>query len=246
MSQIPIIEAKCFKNYPSIQFGMSTRLGGVSPAPLGMNLSFNVGDKETNVRKNRELFFGSLDIKLDELAMPGQVHSSEVKVVTEPGSYAECDALITNQQRVYLCVSVADCVPVFVFDQKRKVIAAIHAGWRGTAGKIAERSLEKMITEFSSDPSEVKAFVGPSASLCCYSVGEEVASQFDERFVHRLDGKIFIDLKSANVAQLVSNGIPESAIEVSPLCTVTESQLLHSFRRDKEKSGRMMGVIGII
>lgn len=246
MSQIHILQAECFKDHPSIQFGMSTRHGGVSRAPLGMNLSFNVGDDESNVKKNRELFFGNLNIRQEELAIPRQVHGNTVNVAAKPGTYVECDALITDKHRLFLCVSVADCVPVFVFDKKRKVVAGIHAGWRGTANKIVLCTLEMMMKEFSSNSPDMVAFVGPSASRCCYTVGEEVASQFDERFVRRLDGKVFVDLKSANVAQLASTGIPELAIEVSPLCTITESQLLHSYRRDKEKSGRMICVIGIL
>lgn len=246
MSQIPIIQAECFKKYLSVQFGMSTRLGGVSSRTFGMNLSLSVGDDESSVMKNREIFFGTMNIKLSELAIPRQVHSSEVKIVTEPGTYAECDALITERRRVFLCVSVADCVPVFVFDVKQKIVTGIHAGWRGTASKIVERSLETMMREFSSNPCNMAAFVGPSAAVCCYNVGEDVASQFEERFVHRLDGKTFVDLKLANLAQLREVGIARSAIEVSPLCTVTESHLLHSYRREKESSGRMMGVIGLL
>ncbi|MBM2842054.1 MAG: hypothetical protein HW412_2582, partial [Bacteroidetes bacterium] len=96
------------------------------------------------------------------------------------------------------------------------------------------------------NPCDMTAFVGPSAAVCCYNVGEEVASQFEERFIHRLDGKTFVDLKLANLTQLREVGIARSAIEVSPLCTIADAQLLHSFRRDKEKSGRMMAVIGLL
>lgn len=224
---------------------MSTRLGGVSAQPLGMNLSFSVNDDESNVKRNRELFFGSLNIKLEELAIPRQVHSSTVKRADQAGSYQECDALTTDRQRVFLCVSVADCVPVFIVDRTKKVVAGIHAGWRGTVGKIVEHTLEAMQNEHGCHPSDLCAFVGPCAGECCYNVGDDVASQFDEQFVRRSDGKVLVNLKSANEAQLTSCGVPPVAIEVSRLCTITESHLLHSYRRDKEKSGRMMGVIGL-
>jgi YfiH family protein len=240
MSTTRTIQAESFRNFPRLQFGMSTRVGGVSPATLGMNLSFSVGDDEANVKQNRELF------RLNELAIPRQVHSATVVRAHAPGSYAECDALITDQRRVFLCVSVADCVPVFVLDTKKRVIAGIHAGWRGTAGNIVSHSIDAMKREFASDPSDMIAFVGPSAGLCCYSVGGEVAAQFDHEFVHHLNGKVFVDLKLANASQLVASGVSPSAIEISPLCTITESTLLHSFRRDKEHSGRMMGVIGLL
>jgi polyphenol oxidase len=244
MNQPVIIHSELFDRESSLQFGMSTRIGGVSPEPLGMNLSFNVGDDEQNVRTNRALFFDALDIPLNELALQGQVHSTTVKIVEAPGMFPECDALITHAHRVFLCVSIADCVPVFVFDKKNRVVAGIHAGWRGTAGKIVGKTLEILQREFSCNPVDLLAYIGPAASACCYSVGEEVASQFDGAFVHCNDGRQFVDLKSANRAQLLAYGVGHDAIEISPLCTITEPTL-HSYRRDKERSGRMMGVIGI-
>ncbi len=243
MAEIPIISAKCFRRFPSIQFGMSTGVGGVPP--FGMNLSFSVGDREENVRKNRERFFGSLQIQLAELAIPRQVHSTVAKIAHGPGSYPDCDALVTASRRVFLCVSVADCVPVFVYDPKNHAVAAIHAGWRGTAGSLVSQTLDLMQRECGTRPSDCTAFVGPGASVCCYCVGEEVASQFDNEFVLRQNGTTFVDLKYANARQLERSGVPYSAIEVSPLCTISEPSL-HSYRRDKEKSGRMMGTIGIL
>lgn len=246
MSQLPILRAECFKKHSAIQFGMSTRKGGVSPAPLGMNLSFSVGDTEENVRRNRELFFGALQIRLEELATQRQVHSGNVRVVQQPGNYPDCDAMITNQRRVFLCVSVADCVPIFLFDENKMIVAGIHAGWRGTKAGIVTNTIDLMKEEFDSDPGKIVAFIGPSARVCCYEVGEEIASQFESKFVSRRGGKNFLDIKSANAAQLVQSGIPASCIEISPLCTITTKDLLHSFRRDGEHSGRMMGVIGLL
>ncbi|MEO8167216.1 MAG: peptidoglycan editing factor PgeF [bacterium] len=241
-----ILKADCFKSFPAIQFGMSTRKGGVSPEPFGMNLSFSVGDAEENVRRNRELFFGALEIRLDALATQRQIHSGNVQVVRQPGNYHDCDAMITSQPGVFLCVSVADCVPIFLFDEKNKVVAGIHAGWRGTKAGIVSNTINLMKKEFGSDPAKIVAYIGPSASACCYEVGGEVASQFISEFVIPRDGKILLDLKAANTVQLVQSGVSSSSIEVSSLCTITETQLLHSFRRDGVHSGRMMGVIGLL
>ncbi len=225
---------------------MSTRVGGVSPEPRGMNLSFSVGDSETNVKKNRELFFGAMNIALHELALPRQVHSGTVKIVDCPGILTDCDALMTNRRRVFLCISVADCVPIMLCDKKRDVVAAVHAGWRGTAGKIVEQTIALLMSEFHSDPTDFVAFIGPSASSCCYNVGTEVADQFAEEFVRHDDGRLFLDLKKANAAQLIHAGVPKTSIEVSSLCTISEASLLHSYRREKEQSGRMMAVIGLV
>ncbi len=210
-----------------------------------MNLSFNVGDDVRNVHANRELFFGALDIRLDELAIPGQVHGTTVRCANTPGAYPKCDALVSQMPRVFLCVSVADCVPVFLFDKKNNVIAGIHAGWRGTAGKIVQEVIAVMQRTFSSHPSDLLAYIGPAAAACCYAVGDEVASQFAETFLHHVDGKVHVDLKAANLSQLLSTGVHRSSIEVSTLCTITDATL-HSYRRDRERSGRMIGVLGLL
>lgn len=141
MQPVPAVKAECFEQYRRIRFGMSTRIGGVSPWPLGLNLSLSVGDDERNVHRNRMLFFGGLGIGLDDLAIPKQVHSTNVSVAESAGSYPECDALVTGKPGVFLCVSVADCVPVFLFDKERLIVAAIHAGWRGTANGIVSKTL---------------------------------------------------------------------------------------------------------
>jgi hypothetical protein len=224
---------------------MSTRNGGVSPSPLGMNLSYSVGDDEANVRRNREIFLGALKITLNELAIPRQVHSATVRVANEPGMYPECDALITATPRVFLCVSVADCVPILLFDNSKRVVAGIHAGWRGTAGKIVEKTIATMMRECRTRPEDVVGFVGPSASVCCYEVGDEVAEQFDGRFAERKNGTARLNLKAANVEQLVQAGIRRDAIEISPSCTIHDTNL-HSYRRDDTKSGRMLATIGLV
>ncbi len=246
MGDLSILRSEMLRECTNIIFGMSTRRGGVSPEPLGMNLSFNVGDDEANVLRNRELFFGQLGIKLDELAIPRQIHSATVHRVENAGMVNDCDALVTNVRRVFLCVSVADCVPVFLYDANANVVAGIHAGWRGTAARIVERAVAKMVDEFSAQPSDIKAFLGPSASSCCYSVGEDVASVFESQYTEQRDGKIFVDLKHSNFDQLVHCGVPRDQIEISPLCTISEQHLLHSYRRDKSASGRMMAVIGLV
>ncbi len=239
------ISSELFQSTGIVTFGMSTRHGGVSPDPLGMNLSFNVGDTKENVEKNRELFFASLGISGEHAAIPMQIHSNIVKRADAPGSYPACDGLITGIAGVALCVSVADCVPIFVVETRRRVIAAIHAGWRGTSSMIVQRGVNMMIEEFQCSPEHMAAYVGPGASTCCYSVGDEVAGKFSSKFINEHDGGVFVDLKSANVSQLVEAGVSRNAIEVSPYCTIGDSHLFHSYRRDKELSGRMMGAIAL-
>ena len=225
--------------------GMSTRRGGVSPEPLGMNLSFNVGDARDNVLKNRGLFARALGIDTDQWAAPVQRHTTVVRRVETAGSYPGCDGLVTDTPGVYLAISAADCVPVFILDVRRKAIAAVHAGWRGTAGGIAGQGVGMLVAEFQCRSGDMVAFVGPGAGKCCYAVGEDVAVRFPQELVRREEGKVFVDLKAANVAQLVAAGIPRQMIEMSPHCTIHESALFHSYRREGSASGRMMGIIGL-
>jgi len=225
--------------------GMSTRLGGVSPPPFGMNLSFHVGDAEEYVHENRRRFFGTLGISLDRLAFPLQVHGDRILTVESPGEYADCDALMTRTPDLYLCVTVADCVPILVVDTVGQGVAAIHSGWRGTAQHITLKVVERMKEEWGSKPEHCAAFIGASAGSCCYEVGNNVASRFPKEFLASGKGNTHLDLKRATVAQLVQAGIPKARIEIDPSCTICEPHRFHSFRRDGKCTGRMMAVIGI-
>lgn len=224
---------------------VSTRHGGVSGPGLGLNLSFSVGDAEANVLRNREIFFGLLGIGLEEIAVPRQVHGSRVLRVDAPGIFAECDAVVTSRVRVFLCVTIADCVPVLLFDPVTRTVAAVHAGWRGTAGGIVARALTLLGSECDVRAHNLLAYLGPAAATCCYTVGEEVASMFAPEFVLSASGTHTVDLKGANLRQLLEGGVRASNIEVSPHCTISEPDLFHSHRRDASRSGRMMAVLGL-
>ena len=224
---------------------MSTRHGGVSPEPLGMNLSFRVGDEQSRVEENRKRFFGRLGIDPERIATARQCHSASVAYAKDPGVYEAVDGLITDQPNVWLAISIADCVPVLVVDQRRRVIGAFHAGWRGTAAGMVAHGIEAMKKEFDARPEDMYGFIGPSARSCCYEVGAEVAEVFQNGVIERRDGKTWLDLKKANLRQLIDQGIPEHQIEASPSCTICTGDLYHSYRRERERSGRMMAVIGI-
>jgi copper oxidase (laccase) domain-containing protein len=206
-----VLKPDIFAAYPEIIAVMSTRNGGSSPDPFGMNLSFRVGDDPDCVRRNRERFFGSNDIPSTALAIPGQIHSSNIQVVNAPGEYPDRDALITASREVYLCVTVADCVPILLYEPVARVIAAVHAGWRGTVENILASTIARI----------------------------------DRQFTPRNGNGTVVDLKSANRHQLLEAGVRQENIEISPACTITDSANFHSHRRDRERSGRMMAVIGL-
>ena len=244
-SRLPLVTSKLLDSSGLVISGMSTRQGGVGGEPFGLNLSFNVGDVEENVRRNRALFFHALGISSDRIAIPRQVHSSILHYAKDPGAYPDCDGLITDMPEVFLCVTVADCLPVLVLDKKRRIVAAIHAGWRGTAGTIALKGVIRMIEEFHCSPEDMVVSVGPGAGSCCYNVGADVARLFAPEFVREDGEKVFIDLKAAITSQLLLCGIRRDAIDVSTHCTIDAPALFHSYRRDNKRSGRMMAVIGL-
>jgi YfiH family protein len=227
-------------------FGFSTRVGGVSPKPFALNLSFDVGDDQDRVAENRRRFLGKLNVLSDRLAIPGQIHSKSVKAVSHPGEYPNCDALVTAQRDVYLTVSVADCIPLFMYDPKKNVIAAVHVGWRGSSSGIVRETIRVLRAEFVTAPEDLVVYLGPSARACCYEVGEDVASKFPPQFLRRASpGKMLLDLTGVTKTELIQNGVRRDRIEEDGRCTICTPDLFHSYRRDGQRSGRMMGVIGL-
>lgn len=245
MEQLPILRSQLLSRFPDLVCAISTRRGGVSTPPFDLNLSFNVGDRPEDVQKNRERFFTACGVCESDVAIPRQVHGDSVLSTMKPGTFQECDGLITGVRGVFLSVTIADCVPILIYDDNRKTVAAVHAGWKGSSMKIVETAVHKMVQELGSNPANLFCFIGPSAGVCCYEVGNEVAAQFKPHFVDERDGRFFVDLKAANRDQLLTCGVPHDQIELSPYCTISKSELLHSYRREREQSGRMIALIGL-
>jgi polyphenol oxidase len=241
-----IVQPEIFRRYPDLIFGISIRNDGSSAPPYGLNLSFNVGDDPGAVQRNREKFFGLLDINPSEIAFPMQCHTSSVRYITQPGKFPETDALVTDKPGVYLAITVADCVPVFLFLPGEKIVAAIHAGWMGTSGRICTKTVRLLSELRKIDPENILAYIGPAAGVCCYEVGEEVAERFPADMVKKkTDGKFLLDLPSANKRQLIEAGLDEENIQSEGVCTICSPDRFHSYRRDGKMSGRMMGIIGM-
>ncbi|MBK7871517.1 MAG: peptidoglycan editing factor PgeF [Saprospiraceae bacterium] len=237
-----------FNQFPNIIAAQSTRNGGVSEAPFGsLNLSFRVGDSEENVIENRKRFFNGQGIDLQQLATSHQVHGDKILYAIEPGDYDGFDALITNRHHVFVTVSVADCTPILLYDAENEVVAAIHAGWRGTVDGIVYKTLETMQDHFGTNAQNCYAYIGTCIDECSYEVDADVADHFPNEF-KRFDAKLnkfFVDLKAGNKDQLLEFGIPESQIEVSPFSTVLHNEQFFSHRAERGKTGRMMAVIGM-
>lgn len=244
-SPLQIVSPRILRSFPALGCGMSTRAGGVSPPPFGMNLSLRVGDEVGNVERNKALFFEALGIAPMQIASPVQCHSAVVKRVTTPGTYEDCDALMTNVPGLYLSILVADCVPILMYDPESRAVAAVHAGWKGSAEEIASVTIERLRKEFGSLPGHVVAFIGPSAGSCCYEVGREVALRFNHDVREERGGRTFLNLKLENRNQLLKAGLSNGNIETENSCTVCSPGIYHSYRREGKQSGRMMAIIGL-
>jgi YfiH family protein len=225
---------------------LSTRFCGNGEPPYYFNLSYRVGDKNEKVRENRKIFFKELGIEEDLVSFQRQTHSVKSNHVKSPAFFEDSDALYTNLKNNFLAVSIADCIPVLLYEPDKKVVAAIHSGWKGTLNNITSVTINKLIKEFSIDVEKIIAYIGPGISVNNFEVGKDVADLFDEGVKENRDGKYFIDLKKHNYIQLQKIGVRNENIEVSGYCTFKEKDLFHSYRRDRDKSGRMLAVIGMV
>ena len=170
-----------------------------------------------------------------------QIHSATVfHAGRETGCLGQGDAIVSVEPGVIVGVRTADCVPVLLVDPIRRIVAAVHAGWRGTVQRIVQVAVEQM----GSDPARLLAVIGPCIGECCYEVGSEVSERFRATFPERTDLS-HIDLTEANRRQLLESGLDPANIEVSGLCARCNPDL-DSFRRDGEAAGRMVAAIGIL
>jgi YfiH family protein len=156
------------------------------------------------------------------------------------------DAVLTDRDDILVSVAVADCLPVFIVNPKRKIIGMVHAGWRGTLLGIARRTIGEAKDRFGCEPGEFTLLFGPCIRSCCYRVSERVAILFDGECVsRRRDEAPMLDLVHANLKQFTDSGVKEDKIFVFGGCTFCEKELFCSYRRDKENAGRMIGYLGL-
>lgn len=242
------IKPVVFDNAADIIAAQSTRHGGVSPAPFDtLNLGKSTGDDPSNVLENRRIFCSQLGYSPEQLAWSKQTHGDEIRIVEAPGGSEGHDALVTDVPRILLAVSTADCTPVLICDPVKRVVAAVHAGWKGTVARLAAKTLMKMQERYGTNFADCSVFIGACIDECSFEVGNEVAAQFDES-VKRYDagkGKFMVDLKKANAQQCLELGVPVSRIEISPFSTFTHHEHFFSHRYDKGVTGRGLCVIAL-
>ncbi len=237
--------------------GFSTRHEGVSRPPYNsLNLGSNTQDSTHNVEGNRSLLARSLGSTLDRFLTVTQVHGTDLLVIdahnTEFSHFLklECDGIVTNQPGIMIAVCVADCVPILLHDPVKGVVAALHAGWQGTAGNIAGKGVEAMVGIFGCDRKDIRAAIGPSIAACCYQVDAPVRDAFlkagaawDLFASEQGDGKWMLDLAASNRRLLTDAGLALSQIESEEMCVSCNQGLFFSYRRDGGETGRQVGFI---
>ncbi|MDN5215354.1 peptidoglycan editing factor PgeF [Fulvivirgaceae bacterium BMA12] len=238
----------------------TTRHGGHSQGDFGgLNVSFEVGEAPDAVAQNRNQIAAFFDIDPERLLFGQQIHESNISVIgreffdqtprQQQKQLAGTDGLVTNLREVCLCVLSADCAGILLFDPEKGVVAAVHAGWRGTVKKIVVNAVDSMQREFGSEPAEILATICPCIGVTSYEVGEAVATEFVKVFgengaiIDRNYPKVHVNISAANNQLLIESGLLPAHIAMSETCTFENNTQFYSARRgDKGRfcSGIMM------
>jgi YfiH family protein len=245
----------------------STRQGGTSPFPHdSLHLSYKYGPPK-NTQENRARFLQAMGYHFP-IVTANQTHSSTHHVVDEKlvqdvkkddTFQTKGDALLTDIKKIFIGIKTADCVPILVAEPKKKIIAAIHAGWRGTVDKIVEKTLHALHQKFGVQSSDLLIAIGPSACGDCYEVGRDVRETFDKKFEgsgklfkvkDNKNGKYLLDVVKANILELEKAGVKKENIFNAEACTMHQNEWFFSHRKeghpDPAKAGRLLSVIGLI
>jgi YfiH family protein len=273
---VRVLQVPAFAKIPWLIHGFSTVQGGDSDldGKRILNLGFTDWDTRKNVLKNRQRFQLALYAADFSLAPLKQIHSDLVRQLNGTADAAVvADAAVTDHPGILLAVQTADCVPILLVDTKKRAVAAVHAGWRGTIRRITGKAVGQMRMHFGSEPADLLAAIGPAVGNCCYEVGTEIAADFLSQFADAPDffdefrtgdepnpvqwlnqmppghqpppKNVLLDLHRANESQLKQAGVQVRNISVSDLCTACRPDLLFSYRKQGARSGRQMSAIGI-
>ena len=197
----------------------------------------------------------AIGVAPDALRLIHQVHGRGVAVASSAsaGLRVEADVIVSDDPSLAIAVRVADCAPILIGDPRRGAVAAVHAGWRGTIQRAAAAGITALAQAFGSRPADLIAAIGPSLGPCCGEVGEEVVAAFRDAgharaaiarwFTPGASGRPYLDLWRANRDQLEEAGVPAANIHAAELCTKTDAAVFHSYRADRDRAGRMAGVI---
>lgn len=246
-----------FERTGLVKHCFTTRHGGVSQNEYkSLNLRMNCDDKKENILKNYKIICDEIDVNFEDLVFSNQVHGCTIyrvgkeelgNGIIKPQKFTDgADALMTNVPGVPLIVFAADCVPVFLLDTENKAIALCHSGWKGTAGRICEKTVLEMKKEFSTSPENILAAIGPSIGVCHFEVGDEVAEVFLEEFgeeVLEKHEKYHVNMQKAIEKQLAECGVLRRNIIGADICTYCNCNMLFSHRKTAGKRGVMAAIM---
>ncbi len=255
-----LLQFNIFDRYRQIEHFSSTRSGGVSKGEFrSLNLGNYSDDDPLKIYENRSILAQKFYLESEDFVTPHQTHGSEIIVIDKEFIRLQnsekveklygIDASVTQEHGFFLCVTTADCVPILLFDKRKQIIAAIHAGWRGTANRIVEKTILKMQDLYRSDARDIIAAIGPAIGVQHYEVGKLVEEEFQKNgykldafvsFRNKSSKKLHIDLKEINQQELIRLGVPKLQIEKTRYCTYKNSRLFFSARRQSVHSGRML------
>lgn len=257
MLQFPVLGACC-----DIFHFCTTRAGGVSEGPFAsLNPAIYTDDDPAAIRENLHRLAEAAGVPADRIIVPHQIHGERIGTIDETFLQKKTeeqtallegiDALMTDCPGICLAVATADCVPLLLYAPDKKVVAAVHAGWRGTVKRIAQKTVQALCRVYGCEPTQLHAGIGPSIGPAAFEVGEEVVEAFRASGLpvgqlvsrHPENGKAHINLWEANRLQLMEAGVVATNIETAACCTYTHSKELFSARKLGIRSGRILSGI---
>lgn len=248
------LQSEQFTNTHLVRHGFTGRTGGVSSGKItGLNLGFRVEDNPQSVKENYRLMAEDLELNLASTVLAKQTHTDNIRIVTKEDAgkgiskesdIEDTDGLMTNLSGIPLVVFSADCVPLLFLDPVKKVIAAVHAGWRGTVKGIGGKAVSMMQEHFGSNPGDILAAIGPSIGPCCFAFDQKDAQVFPDAYLTpQGEGKVLVDIWAMNRDQLLQQGILPEHMDISSICTVCHADRYYSYRTHREHTGRQGAVI---
>ena len=238
---VQYIQFKKLLEYPEIKHCYTLR----------KNLNFPpIYKNEQLLKQSYKKICSCLDLDYTKIVKPHQTHTTNVEIVNEVKSLENVDGLLTNKSDLILLTTSADCISLLLYDPIKKVIGSIHSGWRGTLAGICKNAINKMIESYNSKPEDIICCICPSIRSCCFEVDEDVKNLFYEQYkslpeIEEGKQKYKIDTVKINICLLKNLGLKEENIIDSNICTVCHSNEFHSYRADKEESGRNAAIVSL-
>lgn len=246
--KLKILTSTIFDN--NLVHFFTTRIGGNTPKPLE-TFTLSAKDYPEYIEyelQNKKIICDYLETKTENLLCPNQQHTDKIAIIKNIDdkkilAEEEFDGIITNLKNIPILLVFADCIPILIFDEKKKVLACVHAGWKGTAKQIAAKAIKIMLEEFNSNTNDIKVAIGAGICNKCFEVNKDVSSQlgmsikknYDNIFIEA-NNKVHVDLKLLNKFQLLELGI--NKIDVCPYCTSCDNNTFYSYRADNKLTGR--------